>query len=126
MPQNDTQTPANAPATVLPTPDLSGSKLDEYAGNLLTKQLAQLKAGSTVASDFRWYPAGKPPHQKIVIMPRKGERKALATITRTGKLSALYPSWEPAITEWNKRHATVKRQKLADLPVGSTPKGKIK
>jgi hypothetical protein len=110
--------PANAPATVLPIPDLSGSKLDAYADDLLSRQSAAL-FGSTVAK-FRWYPAGKPPSQKIMIVACGSKRKTKA-ICKTGKLSHLYPSWEPVLEEWTKRHATVKRQKLSELPAGEFP-----
>ena len=59
-------------------------------------EVANKRGGHLQLANIRWQIANE---RSVTLLPRKGERKTIATISPTHN-AEFWPSWEPIVKEW--------------------------
>ena len=82
-------------------------------------EIANRRGGHLQVANIRWQIANE---RAVVLLPRGGPRKAIATISPTCN-AEFWPSWEPIVREWMAERAAngkkrIKHDKFAngDMP----------
>ena len=83
-------------------------------------EVANKRGGHLQLANIRWQIANE---RAVVLLPRRGERKTVATISPTSPFAHLYPSWQPVIKAWlSKRIANGgKRTNHQEIANGDMP-----